>query len=81
LPSSLLTYRSPKQKQALDAVVQGVSPLIIVLPTGGGKTLLPLAAAVLNNIQQSDRPSITMLVLPFYILIKDLLIRLGQAGI
>jgi superfamily II DNA helicase RecQ len=77
LPSSLLTYRSPKQKQALDAVVQGVSLLIIVLPTGRGKILLPLAAAVLNNMQQSDRPSVTMLVLPFCALIKDLLVRLG----
>jgi superfamily II DNA helicase RecQ len=81
LPSSLLTYRSPKQKQALDAVVQGVSPLIVVLPTGGGKTLLPLAAAVLDNMQQSDRPSVTMLVLPFRALIEDLLVRLGHAGI
>jgi superfamily II DNA or RNA helicase len=70
-------YRSPKQKQALDAVVQGISLLIIILPTGRGKTLLPLAAAVLNSIQQSDRPSVTMLVLLFCVLIKDLLVRLG----
>jgi superfamily II DNA helicase RecQ len=76
-PSSLLTYRSSKQKQALDAVVQGISLLIVVLPTGGGKTLLPLAAAVLNGMQQSDRPSVTMLVLPFRALIEDLLVRLG----
>jgi superfamily II DNA helicase RecQ len=81
LPSSLLTYRSPKQKQALDAVVQGVSLLIVVLPTGRGKTLLPLAAAVLNNMQQSNRPSVTMLVLPFCVLIEDLLVRLGYTGI
>jgi CRISPR/Cas system-associated endonuclease/helicase Cas3 len=80
-PSSLLTYRSSKQKQALNAIVQGVSLLIIVLPTGRGKTLLPLAAAVLNNIQQSDRPSVIILVLPFCALVKDLLVRLGQAGI
>jgi superfamily II DNA helicase RecQ len=80
-PSSLLTYRSPKQKQALDAVVQGISLLIVVLPTGRGKTLLPLTAAVLNSMQQSDRPSVTMLVLLFCALIKDLLVRLGQAGI
>jgi superfamily II DNA or RNA helicase len=80
-PSSLLTYRSPKQKQALDAVVQGISLLIIVLPTGRGKTLLPLTAAVLNSIQQSNRPSVTMLVLLFCTLIKDLLIQLGQARI
>jgi predicted ribonuclease YlaK len=76
-PSSLLTYRSPKQKQALDAVVQGISLLIIILPIGRGKTLLPLAAAVLNSIQQSDRPSVIMLVLLFCILIKDLLVQLG----
>jgi superfamily II DNA helicase RecQ len=80
-PSSLLTYRSPEQKQALDAVVQGISLLIVVLPTGGGKTLLPLAAAVLDSMQQSDRPSVTMLVLLFRALIEDLLVRLGQAGI
>jgi hypothetical protein len=49
-PSSLLTYKSPKQKQALDAVVQGISLLIIILPTGGGKTLLLLAAAILNDM-------------------------------
>jgi superfamily II DNA or RNA helicase len=75
--SSLLTYRSPKQKQALDAVVQSISLLIIMLPTSRGKTLLLLAAAVLNSMQQSDRPSVTILVLLFCALIKDLLIRLG----
>jgi superfamily II DNA helicase RecQ len=80
-PSSLLTYKSPKQKQALDAVVQSISPLIVVLPIGGGKTLLLLAAAILNNMQQSDTPSITVLILPFRALIKDLLVRLGKAGI
>jgi superfamily II DNA helicase RecQ len=80
-PSSLLTYRSPEQKQALDAVVQGISLLIVVLPTGRGKTLLPLVAAVLDSMQQSDRPSVTMLVLPFRALIEDLLVQLGQAGI
>jgi superfamily II DNA helicase RecQ len=80
-PSSLLTYRFLEQKQALDAVVQGISLLIVVLPTGGGKTLLSLAAAVLNSMQQSDRPSVIMLVLLFCALIEDLLVRLGQAGI
>jgi superfamily II DNA or RNA helicase len=70
-------YRSPKQKQALDAVVQGISLLIIVLPIGRGKTLLLLAAAVLNSMQQSDRPSVIMLVLLFCALIEDLLVQLG----
>jgi CRISPR/Cas system-associated endonuclease/helicase Cas3 len=58
-----------------------MSLLIIVLPTGGGKTLLPLTAAVLNRQQQRDQPSVTILVLPFRALIKDLLIRLAQASI
>ena len=73
IPASLpVTYRSPDQKRALTAVVQGVSPLIVVLPTGGGKTLLPLAAAVLDGQQQRDQPSVTILVLPFRALIEDL---------
>jgi len=55
--------------------------LIIVLPTGGGKTLLPLAAAVLDRQQQRDHPSVTILVLPFRALIEDLLVRLSQASI
>jgi superfamily II DNA or RNA helicase len=76
-PSSLLTYRSSEQKQALDAVVQGISLLIVVLPIGGGKTLLLLVAVVLNSMQQSDRPSVIMLVLLFCVLIEDLLVRLG----
>jgi CRISPR/Cas system-associated endonuclease/helicase Cas3 len=76
-PSSLLIYRSSKQKQALDTVVQGISLLIIILPTGRGKTLLLLIAAVLNSIQQSDRPSVIILVLLFRALIKDLLVQLG----
>jgi superfamily II DNA or RNA helicase len=70
-------YRSPKQKQALDTVVQSISLLIIMLPTGRGKTLLLLIAVVLNSIQQSDRPSVIMLVLLFCVLIKDLLVQLG----
>jgi predicted ribonuclease YlaK len=63
-----VTYKSPAQKAALNAVVQGVSPLIIVLPTGGGKTLLPIAAAILNDIalQESSttQPNITILIVP-----------------
>jgi superfamily II DNA helicase RecQ len=63
--------------------VQGVSPLIIVLPTGGGKTLLPIAAAIHDNVayQESSRPSVTILVVPFRALIEDMLVRLGKAGI
>ncbi|KAF2026002.1 hypothetical protein EK21DRAFT_27632, partial [Setomelanomma holmii] len=83
LPGSPVTYKSPEQKTALYAVVQGVSPLIVVLPTGGGKTLLPVAAAVLDNAaqQKSGRPSVTILVVPFHALIKDMLVWLHNAGV
>jgi superfamily II DNA or RNA helicase len=80
-PSSLLTYKSPKQKQALDAIVQGISLLVVILPTGRGKTLLLLTAAVLNDMQQSNRLSVIVLVLLFRALIKDLLVQLGKASI
>ena len=49
-PGSQVTYKSPEQEAALYAVVQGVSPLIVVLPTGGSKTLLLVAAAILNDV-------------------------------
>jgi hypothetical protein len=48
-----------------------------MLPIGRGKTLLLLIAAVLNSMQQSDRPSVIILVLLFCVLIKDLLVQLG----
>ena len=80
-----VTYKSPEQKAALDAVVRGVSPLIVVLPTGGGKTLLPAAAAVLDEaaLQESHTPrySVTILIVPFCALIQDMLVRLRDAGV
>jgi superfamily II DNA helicase RecQ len=80
---SPVMYKSPEQKAALYAVVRGVSPLIVVLPTGGGKTLLPVAAAVLDDAtqQESGRPSVTILLLPFRALIEDMLIRMRDAGV
>jgi superfamily II DNA helicase RecQ len=81
LPGCPVTYKSPDQKRALEAVVQGVSPLIVVLPTRGGKTLPPMAAAVLDSSQQADQPRVTILVLPFRALIEDMLVRLQRAGI
>jgi superfamily II DNA helicase RecQ len=83
-PGSPVTYKSPKQEEALYAVVRGVSPLIVVLPTGGGKTLLPVAAAVLDNDvvhQESSRPSVTILIMPFRALVEDMLIRLHRASV
>jgi hypothetical protein len=83
LPGSPVTYKSPEQETALYAVVRGVSPLIVVLPTGGGKTLLPAVAAMLDDAaqQESGRPCVTILVVPFRALIEDMRVQLGKAGI
>ena len=54
-----------------------MSPLIVVLPTGGGKTLLPFIAAILDRSQQIDWLSVTILVVPFRALIEDMLVRLA----
>ena len=58
-----------------------MSPLIVVLPTGGGKILLPFTATILNRSQQLDRLSVIILVVLFRALIKDMLVRLAQANI
>lgn len=63
-------------------MVNGVSPLVVVLPTGGGKSLLALAAAALDASQKgNDRPAVTVLVLPFRALIENMLVRAAQAGV
>jgi superfamily II DNA helicase RecQ len=57
--------------------------LAVVLPIGGGKTLLPVAAALLDDVahQESNRPSVTIFVMPFCALVKDMLVRLHKASI
>jgi hypothetical protein len=55
LPGSSVIYKSPKQEEAFYALVQGVSPLIVVLPTSDSKMLLPIAGAVLNDAAQQGK--------------------------
>ncbi|KFY47822.1 hypothetical protein V495_01796, partial [Pseudogymnoascus sp. VKM F-4514 (FW-929)] len=42
-----VTYRSPEQERALHAVINNESPVIVVLPTGGGKSLTFMGPACL----------------------------------
>jgi hypothetical protein len=66
LPGSPVTYKSSEQEEVLYryALVRGISPLIVVLLTGDGKTLLPVAAAVLDDAaqQESGRPNVPRIV-------------------
>jgi superfamily II DNA helicase RecQ len=70
-----LTFKSPEQETALRAILAGETPLVVVLPTGGGKSLLFMAPACLPS------PGVTIVVVPFRELIRDLKKRLAEAKI
>lgn len=67
-----VAFKSAEQEQAIRAVVYGQTPLVVVLPTGGGKTLLITVPACLPN------PGVTIVVVPYRALIEDLLARITQ---
>lgn len=59
-------FKSAQQEQAMDAVLDGQTPFVVVLPTGVGKSLLFTVLACLN------REGVTVMVVPYRALIKDL---------
>jgi hypothetical protein len=60
-------FRSHEQEQALLDIHRGTSPLVVVLPTGGGKSLcFQLAASMASS------SSVTIVVVPFTALLKSL---------
>jgi superfamily II DNA helicase RecQ len=68
-------FRSVEQEQALHAVLEKQTPLIVVLPTGGGKSLLfTLPACV-------EEAGVTVVVVPYRALIEDLVERIQQCGV
>jgi superfamily II DNA helicase RecQ len=70
-----VSFRSVEQEQALHAVLEKQTPLIIVLPTGGGKSLLfTLPACV-------EETGVTVVVVPYRALIEDLVRRIQQCGV
>jgi superfamily II DNA or RNA helicase len=64
-----VTFRSEEQREALYTIVSGnqTTPLVVVLPTGGGKSLLFIAPAYLID------PGVTIVVIPYRILLDNLL--------
>jgi superfamily II DNA helicase RecQ len=68
-------FRTAEQEQALRAVLDGVTPLVVVLPTGGGKSVLFMVPACMADA------GTTVVVVPFRALVNDLLQRLQQARI
>jgi superfamily II DNA or RNA helicase len=68
-------FRSEEQERAVAAVLNLDTPLVVVLPTGGGKSLPIMLAASLRN------PGVTILVAPFTALLKDYVKRLKLSSI
>ncbi|KAF1956342.1 hypothetical protein CC80DRAFT_362384, partial [Byssothecium circinans] len=70
-----VSFRSVEQEQALHAVLDGQTPLVVVLPTGGGKSLLFSVPACLEGA------GMTVVVVPYRALIEDLVGRMQKCGI
>ena len=70
-----VSFRSAEQEQAMHAVVAKHTPLVVVLPTGGGKSLLFTVPACLDNA------GTTVVVVPYRALIEDLVGRIQGRGI
>jgi superfamily II DNA helicase RecQ len=69
-----VSFRSAEQEQAMHAVLDGQTPLVVVLPTGGGKSLLFTVPACLEK-------GVTIVVVPYRALIEDLVQRIRKCGI
>jgi superfamily II DNA helicase RecQ len=57
------------------AILARQTPLVVILPTGGGKSLLFMAPTYL------DDTGVTIVVVPFHALVDNLLQQLSQTGI
>jgi hypothetical protein len=68
-------FRSIEQEQALYAVLDKTTPLVVVLPTGGGKSLLFTLPACI------EETGVTVVVVPYRALIEDLVSRICNCGI
>lgn len=67
-------FRSIEQEQALYAVLDNQTPLVVVLPTGGGKSLLFTLPACIED-------GVTVVVVPYRALIEDLVKRICEYGV
>lgn len=69
------TFRNQQQRDGLLAIQRGISPLVFVIPTGGGKSLLFQLPASLPGARA------TITVVPFRALAKNLLFRCQHLGL
>lgn len=68
-------YRSTKQEEAVQAVVRGLTPVVAVLATGEGKSLLYVLPALLPGV------GTTVVVVPLIALKQDTVRRCEEMGL
>jgi hypothetical protein len=68
-------FKSEWQEAGLHSVIKGESPLVVILPTGGGKSLLFMLPACMARARCS------IVVIPFVALVDDMRKRCVDAGI
>ena len=73
------TFQSKAQGVAVELSAQRKNDILVVLPTGGGKSLVFMAAAV-NQVELKER-MITVVVVPLKALLADLIRRLAEKNI
>ncbi|KIV98766.1 uncharacterized protein PV09_09464 [Verruconis gallopava] len=69
------SFKSVEQEQGIHAVIKGQSPLVVILPTGGGKSLLFTVPAYL------DGTGVTVVVVPFRALADNLVEQIINSGV
>ena len=65
LQQSTLSWTSLGQQQAMLAMLEEHTDVIVILPTGGGKTMLPLVSAKLDSSRT------TIVIVPLRSLLQD----------
>ena len=65
LRNDTVTWRSSEQQEAMAAVLERQTDVIVILPTGGGKSMLAIIPSLL------EVNTTTVLVLPLNSLITD----------
>lgn len=71
-------FRSLQQEEAVRAAAAGKSPLVAILPTGGGKSLVFMVPAMLLR---SSGGGVTIVVAPYAELKKQMAARCIEAGL
>jgi len=69
----LANFKSPEQKNAIHTTLKAANDLLVVLPTGAGKSLIYLLPIFLESQSSSSKNLCTVVISPFISLTQDIL--------